>query len=61
MTQESKRITLCANSASIRDRVETVVTLALFAIRFRGVGLCASIFISVTNNALSTSSGNPRK
>lgn len=61
MTQESKRITLCTNSASIRGKAETVVTLVPFVIRFRGVGLCASIFISVTNNALSTSSDNQRK
>lgn len=62
MTQESKRITLCANSASIRGRVENVVKLALFAIRCHGVGLCASIFISIfKNNALLASSGNPRK
>lgn len=62
MTQESKRITLCANSASIRGRVEIVAKLALFAIRSHGVGLCASIFISTfTNNALSASSDNLRK
>lgn len=61
MTQGSKRIMPCTNSASTRGKAENVVTLVPFVIRFRGDGLCASIFISVTNNALSTSSGNPRK
>lgn len=61
MTRGSKHIMPCTNSASIRGKAENVATLALFAIRFLGDGLCASIFISVTNNALSASSDNLRK
>lgn len=61
MTRGSKHIMPCTNSASIRGKAENVVTLVPFVIRFRGDGLCASIFISVTNNALLVSSDNPHK